>query len=531
MSGELPALELHAEIEKPDGTTYRWDANAGPQDRPQGIQFQTKLMDGFGTGGCTLHRSIDREYPDLEVDDTVRFIAADGSIVYEGRGARFPRELGDAGHRITAEAVGWMTHARDRPFTAVFVDRDLDGWKPASASRKSDLLANGWRVTDPSVASDNDGDAPALQQTIRLSGDDTPICEALYDAGPGNLISAVYYDYLVRAASSSATFSLRLGYADTDGLASRTDTGDLWDTEGFTHAALSGTSSPGRYVFVQWLYDSAAAAGPGTDRTVFWRDLTVYGNHGLPLIGPSNPQGVRGSDVIKHIAARWAPKLDTSGVQRTEHVIEQLAFHDLTVPYDAWLKLNAYERWHLAVWENKRLHYEPLALDTHHWEVRADEPGVRVQYEGPSIESTATGVIVRFQNVGTKAADMVGPDDDLSLGDTSGRVQAVQLSDPNSRAGAIRIGGKVLYELNRDRRPSRITVRGHIRDATGNWQQAWRPRAGESVLVTSQVDTGPRLIHETGWDHDSRTLTLTLDAQAKTVDAILDQLGVEGRAA
>jgi hypothetical protein len=71
--------------------------------------------DGFADGSYSLARNIWRDYSDLSLYDTHRFVGVDGGIAYEGYLQSEPRSIGDDGHRIALQLQGWMTHARHRP--------------------------------------------------------------------------------------------------------------------------------------------------------------------------------------------------------------------------------------------------------------------------------------------------------------------------------------------------------------------------------------------------------------------------------
>jgi hypothetical protein len=93
-------------------------------------------------------------------------------------------------------------------------------------------------------------------------------------------------------------------------------------------------------VSLQHYYGATPAGADGARYAIDWSKLALYGSHGLTLRqgDTAEPLGVYASDVIKNIAARWCPLLDTSGVQDTSYVIQHLAFRDRTYPYDAFLE-------------------------------------------------------------------------------------------------------------------------------------------------------------------------------------------------
>jgi hypothetical protein len=124
-----PPLELAVEVERLDGTVHRWDPNSlDPRDIPTGITFQTERGNGFSTGpSIVLARRVDQELRDVGLLDTIRLVAVDGSIAYEGIVTATPRTF-DAGHSVTIQTGGLMTRATGRTFTEIYVDRDMSQW-------------------------------------------------------------------------------------------------------------------------------------------------------------------------------------------------------------------------------------------------------------------------------------------------------------------------------------------------------------------------------------------------------------------
>jgi hypothetical protein len=91
-------------------------------------------------------------------------------------------------------------------------------------------------------------------------------------------------------------------------------------------------------------------------------------------------------------------------------------------------------------------------------------------------------------------------------------------------AAAAQIGRIALAEFNLPKAPGTITVTGHIKDRAGHWQQGWRVRAGDTVAITDHPNDRPRLVTETTWDHDSKTLTISVEGPAHRLDAVLDRI-------
>jgi hypothetical protein len=527
----LPPLDLAVETTDAGGVRYRWDSSdryAG--NRPQGLSFSTKRGEGFADGSVTLARRIDRDYVDLHLFDDVAFIGADGSVAYEGRVGAQPRSVKDA-HSISVQCAGHMAHARDRPFSEVYVDRDLSAWQVPSRARQVSLLASNWGMgTGQSVMDASAFPALQLQLQGSWSSPFKPLVEMWYDAGPSNRAGIVYFSSQ-GTAQTTATFELYVLSGTTDNTVTQTST-DQWAG---TNTETYFTFSAGRrYCAFEWLYNTTPAGADGADFSMFLQNVAVYGDHGLPTYG-ADPRGVLASDVMRDIASRFCPQLSTAGVQNTEWPIPHLVFKDPTDPYDAFLELNKFHLWELGVWENKTLTFAPADRTDYDWEIRLSDFGVEVDLQGDSTENLANGIIVNYQNVATGVKDTLFPDSYTDLADSNPdspinqhgltRWTKLDLSSPTTADAAVQIGRAALLEYNQPKAPGTITITGHVRDRAGHWQQGWKVRAGDTVSITDHPNDSPRLVTETSWNHDSKQLSITVDSTAQRLDAVIDRIG------
>lgn len=535
MTDRKPPLALHTEIETADGDRYRWDGEArDPGKRPQSIYCGSKIGEGYGASSVTLARQGARTYPDIDEFSTVRHIGVDGEIAYEGRIAATPR----SSRKIEVQAVGWMSHTRDTPIPSLLIiDRDLSNWGPVSVSYKTTYAASNYQVQDPTSLPDATGGNHTLQLAFEGSWASPilPACIARYDAGPGQKIGGIYiYWGMGGSVANTAPWQHALFASDADDSTGLTTLGDRTTLPSVGQLITLAASR--RFAIAEFRYDSTGTGTQGFRYIVNIKQLAVYGDHDLTLRGAA-PAGVLASDVIRYVAGLYAPLLDTSGVQPSPSIIDQFRFSDRTDAYAVFEKANAYDRWNIGVWDNRVLTYSPMPSETADptWIVRSsDGNGLDPNWTGPSTAASANGVLVRFQNVLTGAADYVSPATNPLLADTRDAIaanragikrwEAIQLPDPNSPNGAAEIGRAVLAEFNRPRKPGDITIRGHIRDAAGNWHQGWKVKAGETVLLADDPDAIPQTIWEPAWTQDTKTLVMHVDAPAATADSILADL-------
>ncbi len=536
MGSRVP-LDLFCEVKVASGATFKWNANEPPSHRLRNLNFSTKIGEGFSLATGTLARRIDQDYPDLQLGMEIVISGADGTIVFEGRLSAMPRELGQT-HSISVTFVGHMAHAKDRKFTEIYVDRALAGWGGMSLGRKAALLTSnlmptdGEQVTDPTDS--KAGIATAI--TGAWASPYLPVAESWYDAGPGLFIGSIIYSWQREGTlvdHTNVAWSWKVSGSDDDKATTLDSTANL-RAAGPSALQTHNLSSACRYALLQLLYTSSPAGADSARWAIDWYKLAVYGTSGLATYTgePGEPNGVYLTDVIRDIAARFCPEFDTSGVEDFEYVVQHCVFKEPTDPYDAFLLLNKYALQHLAVWEGKKLTFRPYDLSDYQWEIRTDDPGTTFAPVGPTIDDLYNAVEVRYTDLLTGTERVVTPDDDASLLDTSdanpwnqwGRYHPLylDLSGPELEADAIQIGRAALAEKNRPKTAGTLTVEGYIRDRAGNYQPVSRVRAGDVICVTNFNEIN-RLIVETDYDDESKTLRVAVDFPFQLLEALFDR--------
>lgn len=535
--GEKPPLDLQAELVYPDGTTSRWDRDSPAKDMPTGITLRTKRYTGFADAQFALPRRIDLDYLDLGLLDGINLIGHDGSVAYEGRLATLPRSLQQLSPSIGVQAQGWMSHAKDEPFVECYVDRDLSKWTTPSAAQLVKLVGENFQVGAQAQLADEAG-SPCVE--LSFSGTWVspykPIAEAWWLPQAGIFVGALYYSLPVNAlaqmSNADTNWHPTAFLSSDDKGTTRDSTASLWPGPSSGYIENGG---PRTCACLELEY---AATNGGTANTTFYshfQKLAIYGRHALLRRG-EDPGGFYVSDMIANMAQRWAPKLDTSGIKSTAFPVPHASFLAETYPYDAWQTLNTYHRWEIDVYEKRRLNYYPINLNDWDWEVRLSDPGTTVQLQGDDSTHLCNGVIVRYRDLNTGYETRLTPEGYAELTDSSPDNPAnlhglklyttLTLSVPTTREGALQIGRSYLAEFNQAQAPGSITITGHIRDRAGHWQQGWKVRSSDRLIISDLPNDSVRVVGETTWNHDSKQLTIAVDSSFKTLDAILARLGV-----
>jgi hypothetical protein len=467
----------------------------------------------------------------------VKIRLGNGDTVYEGFVTALPRSTDGQSHTLSVSCAGWMSHAADTPFTEIFVDRDLSQWGAMGRARRAAAIGGGVKLQEPIGRPDPTSGTAVVVTPISETWTTTVRVETWYDAGPGNLIGAIYYEW----AKTGAAFGTIPGNWQWFVFVSSDDAATAFESTANLAAAGpgSGTLTPvNRYRFAFLYFQNGAAGGAaGATFEIDWSKLAVYGDHGLALIGSSAPLGVAASDVIKYLANTYAPLLNTSGVQATSYPISHLVFRESTKPYDAWLKVNSYHLWQLAVWENRTLYYEPVDLTDWDWEIRHDEVGNQIGLQGDELTSLRNGIIVQYTNAATGAVDVLMPADHPELRDDTidnpytahGRSaygDPFIVPFPTTAADALELGRLQLIEDNQPKAPGSFQVTGQIKDRAGNYQPVSKVRAGDRIRLTSSMNLSdrPRLIQETSYSHDGLTATISVDSTLRYLEGYLDRV-------
>lgn len=531
--------ELTVVVTDRNGITKTFGSDEpGPADRPQGITFGSQLASGFYTGGFTLSCAIDDERDDLHLLDDVRIITQGGDIVYEGFIAAMPRATsGDGQGTLTITTAGYIATAQGQPFTAIFIDRDLSAWGEASIAQRIVMIAAGYNPDGGTLTVTPDSIGKPALSSSRTGVLNKPMNRYVYDAGMNNRVAKLYVNLPELSNLSSADVNLgvyAIFWSDDAG------SNQILSINLKAASAISQdiSATPRRFAVMDWRYEVNGGTA-GVDYAVRWRDVRVIGDHGITMItdpGSSFPAGISASEVIKWTAARYAPLLNTSGVQDTTYPIAQLAFKDRTTAYDCWLKVNSYHLWNISVWENRTLTFSQVDLADWDWEIRHDDVGNTIGLQGDEYTQLRNGIVVQFTNIQTGHAEELLPADHAGLRDDSidnpfnqhgwtWTGEPFTVPYPTTQADALELGRIRLLEDNQVRAPGSFTIQGRVRDRAGNWQPVANVRAGQRIRLTSSgsLSDRPRLIHEASYSHDGRTVTIAVDSTLRYLEGILDR--------
>lgn len=544
---ELPPLRLHILATAPNGHTFRWgDDERRPENMPSGIGFSTIMPGGNETLECELPRKTELDYSDLRRLTTLTLMGPSGRIVAEGRLERAPRATGDT-LSVSPQAVGWQAHlADDQGASVVYVDRDLSHWGNVSSARRQTLLALFSLVSDPNVDTDITSGFPALQLSVDATGGAVGIFSgAWYDAGAGNAIGSIYYDYT--SLNTLSTYAAVIGMASTDTAVATDVTADLLTG---SNSSGSGTqTSTAGYRFGLAEMNALGITPTEATHLMTLRQLQVFGNHGLTKQGTAPTQGYLASDVVAHAISTWAPRLRyTTGpsgtIAPTSFAIPQLEFRERTTSDEI---IKAADRFHIrdwAVWEGPQpnqptFYYQDRGARGRRWRARV-RPS-QLQETGPQVDKLFNGVYVKFTDAGgtsltvgptgssadTTSAQLIDTDP-LNPANQVGikRHTTLDMGIVSTAAAATEVGRRFLEESKAHDKSGSAELVGHVEDDRGVVHPTWAVRAGDEISFTDASDTSYRRIVKTSYEHDSRTTSVDLDSPPEGMDSLLERLGV-----
>jgi hypothetical protein len=504
---------------------------AETENQPESFSFDTSNPGGFGSASIQLPRP-----ENLYADDAKLFshviVYGEAGTVYEGMVVGVPQV---GANSINLQLAGWVTALdRHETFREIYVDRDLGSWSDPSNSRYQALLAAYESVAGPSVESDTANALPALKLDVDGILTD-PAREAWYDAGAGCEVAAVYYDM---TSLSLATYGGYVGVASDDVATASELTADLLTGTNSSAAGTFTATTPYRYGILLFTF---LGTQTGTATSMTFRNLAVYGNHGLTLSGTA-PGGFLASDVVAHMIDQ-CPSLtrDADSIETTTFAIPHLTFKDDTslraaVEQVTALGGNANVPNDWGVYEGRQFYWRSPGTYGRVWHVRRDQVATSSS-DGPDADRRVAGVKINYtdasgtplsvgpigSNADYETDDLIDSDPDNPAHRIPGAFKSESVGI-TSQQGAINIGVLILNERNRLDWRGSVEIQGEAQDANGNTYPSYLIRAGDRIVISDSDNPTERTIVSTSYDHDSMTTSAAIGAAPDSLESLLGQL-------
>jgi hypothetical protein len=272
-------------------------------------------------------------------------------------------EIGDRGadgrSATQITALGYGSKLTDKRIQMIYADRDLSHWTGAGRQRAINLVAGNYMQPEgPQPMTDAASGLPAL--LIRHADEWTlpirPIAELWLDAGEGNLIGSVYYDFVNvgNATTGDTNWDLLVRTTNTDaenGGSVVASTGDIWTSVNVTGTLTDGTGS--RYAFVSFFYN-VAGGGAGAQYSIHLRNPAVYGNHGLTKRG-SAPEGFYPGDIVGHALTHSGAGFELVADDSSGLTVKHSVYRDPTPHQTVISDMAQLMGWHYGTWEPRTI--------------------------------------------------------------------------------------------------------------------------------------------------------------------------------
>lgn len=539
---QLPPLRQDIEIETPGGQFYRWgEDELNPANVHSGLRHSSTMPGGYESLDVTLPRKPQADYLDLERLSTIRTRDAGGSVVGEYRLDRRPSVSGDQ-MAITPSAVGWQAHLEDNQAASViFMDRDLGHWGDMTPTRQIALIGTDYSPQGVATRQDDTGTSVLVTEFDGdWAADAKPICEPLYDAGPGNFIGRIRGTFTtgLQVGDGGTNWKFTAGTATTGALTSVQTTANIVATNSFELTA----TTPRRFGFLQYYYDTGPAGTAGFKYSGYWSYLRVIGDHGLGLQSAGgNEEGIYASDMVSYAVQQFAPLLNVrTGVSviQSTFVVPQAAYRDPTTVGNMVRDLTRFELQDWAVWDKRTFWWYPRGQFARTW--RARIAPAQLEETGPDSSRLWNKVVVQYRDVSGETRT-VGPTGfgadttDASLVDPDpanpanllgiDRVALLTMGIGTS-SSAVAVGQRFLEQSKLLDTSGRARFVGHVMDDKGIVHPYTSVRAGDNVVFVDASDTGARRIVRVEHDRASRTASVDLDAPPEGLQALLERLDV-----
>jgi hypothetical protein len=294
---------------------------------------------------------IPKDMPQVLRGDPVR-LECGLATAWEGRVKEVQRSLGS---KTLIQCEGNIGKLKDDQMSMVYVDRDLTRWGSPGAGRAVLLAEANDSQGSAEVGADAEGvgteaDLPALIQTISGSWASPwkPLVESWYDAGPENLIDKIYFAMKQNPQALSLGVFLAEAFLSIDQLASTVEsTGNM----GASDTVLFNPATSYRFAGLTTFAEATPSGVAGAEYQVFWRNLAVYGNHGLTLRGPE-PGGLYTSDIVTHALSQCEGVKAGVIQEATQYIVPHAPFY-LPVPVEQVIaEMAKMAGWHMGVWES-----------------------------------------------------------------------------------------------------------------------------------------------------------------------------------
>jgi hypothetical protein len=537
----------------PGGKTYRWgEDETGADNVFEDLQDSDSVPGGYKELSCSLPRKPHVGYGDMQPGTKIELFGAGQMKVWEGLLQQAPRTSGDK-LLMDPAAVGYQSHlSDDNSAQCIPIDADMSAWGEPSAARRdaakvAKINQNGQVALLP-AGDPKGGSVPAIAHSwaqLNSSVASPDDCESWYDA-QGVELGRVMLDFLnVKGGSGGSWVNSVIAMVDDTTSGPET----LKNFNATTASEQSLSVAAGKFfLLLQSYWNATLEANTGNWENQY-RSIKVFDRSGIPVYGTWPDVGVLFSDVLAYVLPRWAPLLNfTTGpmgsIGPTEFPIPHLPFKEPTTVTQMTETGNRFELNEWAVWSGQfgpTFYLNPRGdrEGRKRWRVRARE--AQIEEAGPSLQRSANGVIVQWQDV-DGSTKFVGPPGsgfratDERLLDTDPlnpcnqipglrKWPKIAMKSKGTLPAAVESGQRYLEQLKLLDTSGEATLTGTVEDDHGARWPYYCVHAGD--LLDPLDGGGDRYIVSATRTRSSRSAKVALDAPPDTREAMLERLDVK----
>lgn len=554
-------MPLHILVTTPSGKTYRWSEDAVGPNVIEDLADSGSVPGGNKELTATLARKPGIDYGDMKRGSRIQLFGLGRIKLGEYRLERAPQVSGDR-LLISPAAAGYESHLLDDPSAQeIFIDAEIGVWGETSARRRAEVTGNKYTNSQVSILPAGTPDPANLSSFLRVpaishswssinnnGGANPDVAESWYDS-LGVAIGKVMLDFaLITGITPGDTAWNNQIFTSIDGVVLQEMLADLDATAG---SAKSYAVADGRYALMLRDYLGTSTNTSGKWETQ-WKNVRVFGRHGLPVYGSWPAVGVLASDVVAYALARWAPQIDFSTgangtIKPTQFAIPHLTFKEPTTTAEMVQQAVRFELPEWGVWPGPTgptfyLNQRGEREGAKRWRVRSHE--AEFEDTGQQLDKVFNGVIVQGQAtdgstiyVGPTGSGMRYVSDRLvdrdpqnpvnEMGPGAKRYARIQMKGIATMDGMLEAGEVFLEQCKLLDGSGKLTLTGLVEDLNGRRWPYYCVEAGDELEMIGSSIPGLRYIVNAARNRSGRSVSVDIDAPPDAFEAILEQLYAE----
>ena len=546
----------------PSGKPYRWSEDGtSPDQALEDLNDSGSVPGGNQSLTVTLPRKLGVDYGDMKRGTRIEVMGAGRMKLGEYELQRAPKVSGDK-LSVSPAAAGYEGHlVGDNTAQEIFIDAEIGAWGETSAQRRAQYpqVKHGNSQVQVLPAGTPDpanleafSSVPAVSHSwtnINNNGMTQPdVAESWYDS-LGVQIGKLMFDFAPVAGITSGDVNWADHVWSSPDAVGNVAIDLLVELDATPTVGKTLDVPAGRYYLLleDYLQTTFNAAGKWE---VQWKNLRVFGRHGLPVHGAWPAIGLLASDIIAYALGRWAPTIHyTTGphgtIRPTQFLIPHLVFKEPANVAEMIQRATRFELPEWGVWPGQHgptFHLNRRGEREGRKRWRACASQVEFEDTGQQMDQVWNGVMVLG-----KATDgstlFVGPtgcglrytsdrcldEDPQNPANEAGikRYAKIQMKGVATMAGMLETAEAFLEESKLLDGSGKATLTGYVEDEHGMEWPYYCVEAGDLIDLRRSSIPGYRYIVNASRTRSSRSVSIDIDAPPDNFEAMMERLYAE----